>query len=303
MSGLVARAPAKVNLCLLVGPVRAEDGRHELISVMDTVSLADELLLEPGEGGGDEVVCPGVEGPNLVAAAIAAFREATGWDGPPVRITVTKRIPVAGGMAGGSADAAAALRLLAQHARTGDAALLERVAAGLGADVPSQVRGGRVLAAGAGERLEPAAPGGGYGVLVLPVEAALSTARVYEEADRLGRLRTQAGLEEARERLRHEDVLAGHVANDLAQPARALCPAIDVALSDAAAAGADEVLVSGSGPTVLGLFLGADGPDRARAAAAELAGRRPQPVAAEPVRAGWGEVTVSGLRHTGEVTS
>jgi 4-diphosphocytidyl-2C-methyl-D-erythritol kinase len=93
------------------------------------------------------------------------------------------------------------------------------------------------------------------------------------------------------------------VANDLAAPARALCPAIDVALADAAAAGADDVLVSGSGPTVLGLFLGEDGPARARAAASELAGRRPQPVAAEPVPAGWGEVTVIGLRHTGGVTS
>ena len=303
MSALTARAPAKVNLCLLVGPVRPEDGRHELVSVMDTVSLADELLLEPGEGGDDEVVCPGVEGPNLVAAACAAFREATGWDGPPVRISVTKRIPVAGGMAGGSADAAAALRLLAAHAGRGDTALLERAAAGLGADVPSQVRGGRVLATGAGERLEPAAPGGAYGVLVLPVEAALSTALVFAEADRLGGLRTGAALEEARGRLRHEDVLAGHAANDLAAPARALCPAIDVALADAAAAGADDVLVSGSGPTVLGLFTGAGGPDRARAAATELAGRRPRPVAAEPVPAGWGEVTVTGLRHTGDVTA
>jgi 4-diphosphocytidyl-2-C-methyl-D-erythritol kinase len=300
---LRARAPAKVNLCLLVGPVRAEDGRHELVSVMDTVSLADELVLEPGEEAGDEVVCPGVEGPNLVAAAIAAFRETTGWDGPPVRITVTKRIPVAGGMAGGSADAAAALRLLAAHADTGDTGLLERIAAGLGADVPSQVLGGRVLATGAGERLEPAAPGGAYGVLVLPVEAALPTALVFEEADRLAGLRTRAALEEARERLRHADVLAGHVANDLAAPARALCPAIDLALADAAAAGADEVLVSGSGPTVLGLFLGADGPDRARAAATELAGRRPQPVAAEPVPSGWGRATVGGLRHTGGVSS
>jgi 4-diphosphocytidyl-2-C-methyl-D-erythritol kinase len=307
MSALLARAPAKVNLCLLVGPVRAQDGRHELVSVMDTVSLADELVLEPLEGDGadrgDEVVCPGVEGPNLVAAAIAAFREATAWGGPPVRITATKRIPVAGGMAGGSADAAAALRLLAAHAGTGDPGLLESIAARLGADVPSQIRGGRVLASGAGERLEPAAAGGAYGVLVLPVEAALPTALVFEEADRLGGLRTLAALEDARERLRHEDVLAGLVTNDLAPPARALCPAIDLALADAAAAGADEVIVSGSGPTVLGLFAGADGPGRARAAAAELAGRRPQPVAAEPVPAGWGEVTVSALRHTGEVIS
>jgi 4-diphosphocytidyl-2-C-methyl-D-erythritol kinase len=294
---LHALAPAKINLCLLVGPVRPQDGRHELVSVMDTVSLADELTLEPGEGDADEVVCPGVEGPNLVAAALGAFRARTGWDGPPVRVTVAKRIPVAGGMAGGSADAAAALRLAAAHAGTGDASLLEELAAGLGADVPSQVRGGRVLATGAGERLEPAAPGRAYGVLVLPVDAALSTAAVYAQAD-AGRLRTPGELAAARERLRTHDVLAGPAENDLAAPARALCPAIDGALRDAAVAGADDIVVSGSGPTVLGLFIGADGPQRARAAAAELAVRHPPASAAEPVPAGWGRVTVASVRHT-----
>lgn len=302
MTPLRARAPAKVNLCLVLGPVRAHDGRHELVSVMDTVSLADELVLETAAGTEDELVCPGVEGPNLVSAALAAFRAETGWDGAAVRITVTKRIPVAGGMGGGSADAAAALRLAAAQAGTRDDALLECIAARLGADVPSQVRGGRVLASGAGERLEPAAAGGPYGLLVLPVEAALSTALVYGEADRLGRVRTMPELEEARRRLGREDVLAGHVRNDLQEPARALCPAIDAALAQAAAAGADEVLVSGSGPTVLGLFAGEDGPDRARDAAAALAGRRPAAIAAEPVPSGWGDVAVGALRHTGDAS-
>jgi 4-diphosphocytidyl-2-C-methyl-D-erythritol kinase len=296
VTALHARAPAKINLCLLVGPVRPVDGRHELVSVMDTVSLADDLLLEPADGSADEVVCDGVEGPNLVAVAIEAFRARTGWDGAPVRITVTKRIPVAGGMAGGSADAAAALRLLAAHAGTGEDAL-EEIAAPLGADVPSQIRGGRVLATGAGERLEPAAQGGPYGVLVLPVDAALPTPAVFGEADR-GTLRTAAELEEARERLRTDDVLADGVENDLQRPARVLCPAIDGALADATATGADEILVSGSGPTVLGLFAGEGGAERARVAAAELAGRRPAAIAAEPVPAGWGAVDVIGVRHT-----
>ena len=302
MTALHARAPAKINLCLLVGPVRPADGRHELVSVMDTVSLADDLVLEPGDGPDDEVLCPGLEGPNLVAAALQAFRARTGWGGAPVRVTVTKRIPVAGGMAGGSADAAAALRLLAAHAGAGDATLLEEIAAGLGADVPSQVRGGRVLATGAGERLEPAGPGRPYGVLVLPVGAALPTAAVYERAD-AGRLRTMDELAEARERLRAQDVLAAAVGNDLQAPARALCPAIDGALADAAAAGADEILVSGSGPTVLGLFIGDGGARRARTAAAELAGRSPAAIAAEPVPAGWGEVAAAPVRHTAGGTS
>ena len=303
MTALCARAPAKVNLCLLVGPVRAHDGRHELVSVMDTVSLHDELVLRDADGSEDEVVSPGVEGPNLVTAALGAFRAATGWDGAPVRVEITKRIPVAGGMGGGSADAAAALRLLAAHAGLEDLALLERIAAGLGADVPSQVRGGRVLATGAGERLEPAAAGAPYGLLVLPVEAALSTALVYVEADRAAGLRTAAELEAARQRLRARDVLDGLVHNDLERPARTLCPAIDVALGEAAAAGADDVLVSGSGPTVLGLFTGAAGAERARSAAAELSGRTPAAIAAEPVGAGWGHATVVSLRHTATGTA
>src|SRR4051794_41539913 len=83
---------------------------------MQSVTLADDVTLEPGDGERDEVVCPGVDGPNLAAAAPAAFRAATGWDAPPQRLTITKRIPVAAGMAGGSADAAAALRLAARAA-------------------------------------------------------------------------------------------------------------------------------------------------------------------------------------------
>ena len=82
--------------------------------MFESVSLYDELELTCATAtGGDEVVCPGVEGPNLVAAALAALR-ARGWDGPPVRGRGRKRIPVAAGMGGGSADAAATLRLAAR---------------------------------------------------------------------------------------------------------------------------------------------------------------------------------------------
>src|SRR4051812_49615497 len=92
-------APAKINLCLFVGPVRESDGRHELVSVMQSLSLADELELAPAPGGvaADEVVCPAAEGPNLAAAALAALRAPTGWDGPPQRLTFAKRGPVPGG--------------------------------------------------------------------------------------------------------------------------------------------------------------------------------------------------------------
>src|SRR5579871_2851131 len=108
---------------------------------MQAIELFDELSMEDGER--DEVVCPGVEGPNLVESAIASFRRATGWDGPGQRISIVKRIPVAAGMAGGSADAAAALRLLARRSGLGAESVLLGIAAGLGSDVPSQLRPAR----------------------------------------------------------------------------------------------------------------------------------------------------------------
>src|SRR4051794_37010707 len=104
---LATLAPGKVNVCLFVGRPRA-DGLHPLVSIVQPVSLADELILEPAER--DEVVCPGVEGPNLAARALSLFREATGWD-EPVRLTIHKHVPVAAGMGGGSSDAPATPRL------------------------------------------------------------------------------------------------------------------------------------------------------------------------------------------------
>ena len=111
-----ALAPAKVNLGLFLGGRRAPDGRHELVTVMQSISLADELTLQAARDGAeqDELVCSGVPGPpqaNLAAAALAAFRARAGWDAPPMRLTILKRIPVAAGLGGGSADAAATLRL------------------------------------------------------------------------------------------------------------------------------------------------------------------------------------------------
>ena len=97
---LEAFAPGKVNLCLFLGPVRA-DGRHELVTLFESVSLADSISVEAAPGPADEVVCPGVEGPNLVGSALAGLRE-RGWRAPPVRVAIEKRIPVAGGMGGTS---------------------------------------------------------------------------------------------------------------------------------------------------------------------------------------------------------
>jgi 4-diphosphocytidyl-2-C-methyl-D-erythritol kinase len=280
VSVLRARAPGKVNLCLFVGEPR-EDGLHPLVSVVQALSLADDLTLEPGSGA-DEVVCPGIEGPNLAGRALALYREATGWDAPPQRLTIEKRIPVAAGMGGGSSDAAATLRLAAHAAGR---LLPPELAPRLGADVASLLRPGRVLMTGAGEHVEPLAPPPPLGVLVLPVEAELSTPAVYREADRLGLVRSHTGLGQLDALVR---VGTWAPDNDLQDAARSLCPLIDTALAAARAAGADHALVSGSGPTVVGLFGGADGP--ARAAAAASACGWPRAVAAEPVDEAWAAV-------------
>jgi 4-diphosphocytidyl-2-C-methyl-D-erythritol kinase len=291
MSELRTQARAKVNLCLFVGPARHDD-RHEVVTLMDSLDLCDDVRLELAPGGlrGDEVVCPGVEEPNLAAAALAAFRARTGWDGPPVRLHIDKRIPLAGGMAGGSADAAAALRLAAQAAGIADRRLLEEIAAGLGADVPSQVRGGLVLATGEGSRLRPLAPPLEYSVVVLPVAVQLSARDVYAEADRLGLTRDALGIARALTRLQaaiSAETVLDHIHNDLQDAARSLCPAIDEMLEAAINAGADQALVSGSGPTVLGVFFDVRHRERAATAHRTLVaeGRAPGAILAAPAGA------------------
>jgi 4-diphosphocytidyl-2-C-methyl-D-erythritol kinase len=280
VSVLRARAPGKVNLCLFVGEPR-EDGLHPLVSVVQALSLADELRLEPGTIT-DQVLCPGVEGPNLAASALALYRKATGWDAPPQRLTIEKRIPVAAGMGGGSSDAAATLRLAAHAAGH---PVPPDLAPRLGADVASLLRPGHVLMTGAGEHVEPLEPPPPLGVLVLPVDAELSTPAVYREADRLGLTRSHAELAQLDALVR---VGTWAPENDLQDAARSLCPLIDAALAAARDAGADHVLVSGSGPTVVGLFSGGDGP--ARAATAASATGWPRAVAAEPVDEAWAAV-------------
>ena len=243
-------APAKINLCLYVGPLRP-DGYHELVSVMQAIDLSDRLELTDSEASADEVRCPDVEGPNLAERALACFRERTGWDGPPQLLEIEKRIPVAAGLGGGSADAAATLRLLARRSGHGDSGELLEIAASLGADVPSQLRPGRWLAEGVGERLTqlPAAPP--LGIVLLPSKAKLSAAAVYAEADRLGLARSAdelAAVLAALDPNRPEPV------NDLEPAARSLEPTIDAAIDAVRGEGAVSAFVSGSGPTVLGLF-------------------------------------------------
>ncbi|CAB4933460.1 unannotated protein [freshwater metagenome] len=286
MTALHEVAPAKINLGLTLGPTRA-DGRHELVTVMQPVALCDRVRLTPAGLGAaeDEVHCPGVTGENLATAALRDFRARTGWHGAAVRIDIEKRIPVAAGMAGGSADAAAVLRLAARAAGVRDDRLLREIAAGLGADVPAQVRPRRYLATGAGERLHALPDPAPFGILVVRAPFGLSTGDVFREADRLGLPRSGAALE-----ARSADLAAALAAgsplapgdlllNDLEPAAVSLRPELQWTLDEVRGTGADHALVCGSGPTVIGLFADLE---LARSAAVALSGREPRPVAVEP---------------------
>jgi 4-diphosphocytidyl-2-C-methyl-D-erythritol kinase len=271
-------APAKLNLCLYVGP-RREDGLHEIRSLFEPLELADELRI--AEAAEDEVVCEGIDAPDLIARALAALRE-HGWDGPRLRIEVTKRVPVAAGLGGGSADAAAVLRLA-----RGELEGLRSIAAQIGADVPSQLQPRPCLVAGAGEVIEPAPPPAAHGVVLIPQPDGLSTAEVYAAADRLGSPRGESELEAIRRQLRDAVDEGGspleyreHLVNDLQAAAISLKPEIEDALRGLEGCGAAHAMVTGSGPTAFGLYPTAD---EAAAAAEQLRRRFPGALATAPL--------------------
>lgn len=270
---LETRAPAKLNLCLYVGP-RRPDGLHEIRSVFQPITLADTLTMTSATRGADEVMCPGVRGPNLAAAALAAFRNRFGWDGPPVRVTIEKHIPVSAGLGGGSADAAAVLRLAAAASQQRPPqAELENLAMSLGADVPSQLQPRTALVTGAGEVVEPLPAREVRGVL-LAGRGALPTASVYARADELGLVRPSL-----------DGVDVEHPHNDLQIAAVNLEPEAGRALAVLRAAGASHAQLSGSGPAAFGLF-----DDPAAAAKALAGGWRGLTAAFESAPAGYAEV-------------
>jgi 4-diphosphocytidyl-2-C-methyl-D-erythritol kinase len=271
-------APAKLNLCLYVGP-RRDDGLHEIRSLFEPLELADELKVTEAER--DEVVVEGIEGPDITAKALAALRD-HGWSGPPLRIEVTKRVPVAAGLGGGSADAAAVLRLA-----RGEVEGLRSIAAAIGADVPSQLQPRPCLVAGAGEVIEPASPPADHGVVLIPQAQGVSTAEVYAEADRLGTPRGENELEAIRRRLRDAVDEGGsplsyreHLVNDLQPAAISLRPEIEEALGALVEAGAPHAMVTGSGPTAVGLYPSLDEANRA---AESLRERFPAVIATAPL--------------------
>ncbi len=266
-------APAKINLCLEVGPVR-DDGYHPLATVYQAVGLLDEVTLRPSDtdaltvsGDGVEVGEVPLDDSNLVLRAVRLLAEHHDRDDIRVEAHVRKRIPVAGGLAGGSTDAAAALvgadALFELH--TPRAELLV-VAAELGSDVPFCVVGGTAMGAGRGEQVTPVMTRGEYWWLIVPDGAGLSTPAVYGEFDRLHADSPVADPEipdELLAALRAGDAerLGMALDNDLQPAALSFRPDLGALLAAGRAQGALGGLVSGSGPTVAFLCLD---PDHAR---------------------------------------
>jgi 4-diphosphocytidyl-2-C-methyl-D-erythritol kinase len=243
------RAFAKVNLILHVGRRRV-DGLHPLGSVFASLDLHDEVHVEEGEVDGVE--CAGIDGPNLVVAAVAAFRRRVP-ELPPLRVRIDKRIPVAAGLGGGSADAAAVLRAANRFAGASlDLAALRELGAELGSDVPSQVDPRHALVSGVGEVVEPIELPE-FGALLVPQNPGLSTADVYAEFDRIGGGRREVDLAALRS-LTREMALLPVLGNDLQPAALSLRPELSAVLASLRGSGALGALVSGSGPTCFALF-------------------------------------------------
>jgi 4-diphosphocytidyl-2C-methyl-D-erythritol kinase len=241
-----APAPAKINLALVVGPGRA-DGKHEVVTMLQRVALADRVALAPA----DHLAVEGFPGDTIVRGALAALAGAAGVE-PRWRATIAKRIPVAAGLGGGSSDAATALRLANE---TLDEPLpparLHELAATLGADVPFFLADGPQLGRGNGSELEPLElPQDFFVLLALPHGAEKpSTAAVYADFDARdgadGFDERRGELETALAAVRRPRDLAALPPNDLASS-----PLAD----ELAERGAFRADVSGAGPVVYGLF-------------------------------------------------
>ena len=258
-------APAKLNLCLYLGP-RRKDGLHELTSIFEPLTLGDNITVT--EGGPDalvdQVICPGITGENLVAKAIRMMRS-EGWSPPLLKVEIEKRIPVQAGLGGGSADAAAILRL-----GVGDVDDLAGLALLLGADVPSQLNPKPLLVEGVGQKLTTLPAPAEHWVVLLPFETGLSTRAVFDEADRMKLGRSQAEIDEISGRLWAVATNAvsplaypALLVNDLEPAAISLKPEIGLARERLKSAGAVFTGMTGTGPTVFGLF-----PDRESAGSA-----------------------------------
>ncbi len=268
LNSVTVRVPAKVNLQLSVGP-READGYHNLVSVFQAVSLFDDVTLTKSHAGsgvtisvtGEQTHGVPEDSSNLAVKAALLIGEKFDFD-VDVHIEVKKSIPVAGGMAGGSADAAATLVAMdALYKLEATREELLELGSQLGSDVPFMIAGGTAVGTGRGDRLTAALSRGTYHWVFALSSVGLSTPAVYAECDRM-----RAELEVAAPKvsdLLMQALLSGDPAqvgaalsNDLQNPACSLRPALSLVLEVGRDYGALGAIVSGSGPTVA--FLVAD---------------------------------------------
>jgi 4-diphosphocytidyl-2-C-methyl-D-erythritol kinase len=270
------RACAKVNLVLRVGPLRP-DGFHDLATLMVPVDLADDVVVRAWPGRPGEVTCrtpgrPDLDGSsNLAARAAEAFRARFGVR-DRIAITVQKRIPVVAGLGGGSSDAAATLRALARAYGVRGREALAVAGLEVGSDVPFFLGPGPAWAGGRGERLHPAR--------VAPLHLVILYPRDPSHAIRAGD--AYRWLDATRQRSRARPTLrAGGVhppfrpdaaANDLQGPCYARHPLLKTLSRHLVSVGAASAIMSGSGPSVFGIFADRAGSLRARAQLAEVVG-------------------------------
>lgn len=268
LNSVTVRVPAKVNLQLSVGP-REANGFHNLVSVFQAVSIFDDVTITKSHAGsgvtisitGEQTYGVPEDGSNLAVKAAQLMGEKFDLD-VDVHIEVKKSIPVAGGMAGGSADAAATLVAMdALYKLDATREELLELGSQLGSDVPFMIAGGTAVGTGRGDQLTAALSRGTYHWVFALSTVGLSTPAVYAECDRM-----RAELEVAEPKvsdslmqalLSGDPVLVGKsLSNDLQNPACSLRPALSLILDVGRDYGALGAIVSGSGPTVA--FLVAD---------------------------------------------
>ena len=279
MTGVTVRVPAKLNLQLAVGPPRA-DGYHDLVTVFHAVSLFDQVTVESAGRDGITVTGEGADrvpadGDNLALRAIAALRAVVRGRGP-VHVTIAKRIPVAAGMAGGSADAAAALVACNELWAVGlTQRQLGEIGATVGSDVAFALLGGTSVGRGRGEQLTPAlVPATQYHWVLAFADGQLSTPAVYAALDRMrgaadsAEATLDAALMSAL-RSGNAGQVGQRLSNDLQPAAVSLFPALRKTLATGLELGALGALVAGSGPTCV--FLAANA-ERALELAVSLSG-------------------------------
>lgn len=282
---VTAVAPGKVNMSLRVGPLR-EDGYHEVATLYLAVSLQEEVSVVPRDDeaitlslsersaftaaplddpDADDASVPGVplDERNLAHRAASTLRERMGHR-RGVDITLTKNVPVAGGMGGGSADAAATLVACSALWEAGlTKEQLAETGAELGADVPFAILGGAAVGQGVGDELSPLLTRGELHLVIVPAAAGLSTPQVYR---RLDAMRAESEVEAEAPQLDPDlvravctadaELIATLMANDLQAPAVSLIPSLEDMLDAGLVDGALQGIVSGSGPTVV--FLARD---------------------------------------------